>query len=200
MGRTHWGLAAVLLATAVGAGIFFGMWQPRPPEVTPAGDVGVVSLAPVDVEEAVGHQEKQIVVHVSGAVLNPGLVKVGSPARVGDVILAAGGALPDARLGDINLAAPVVDGSQVVVPGLRTGPRMGDGWNGEGAESSDRISINRATSQELEAVPGLGPVLAARIVQYRQANGLFREVEDLLDVSGIGEKKLAGLREYVVVP
>ena len=190
----------MLLVTAVGAGVFFGLWKPRPPEAGPLSQGGVVSLAPVPVREEVSAGTEQIVVHVSGAVLSPGLVRVSSPARVGDVIMAAGGAMPDARLGEINLAAPVVDGGQVVVPGPGAGLRNGEGWHGAAVGSDDRVSINRATSQQLEAVPGLGPVLAARIVEYREANGLFEEVEDLLDVSGIGEKKLAGLREYVIVP
>lgn len=156
----------------------------------------MVSLAPVEAEP--GAREK-IVVHVSGRVSRPGLVRVDRSARVGDVIVAAGGALSGARLGEINLAAPVADGSQVVVPGPGTGTRI-DGWNGEGSQDRDRVSVNQATSRELEAVPGLGPVLADRIIAYREAGGPFREVEDLLDVAGIGEKKLAALREHIVVP
>jgi competence protein ComEA len=139
----------------------------------------------------------QIVVHVSGKVLRPGLVMVGSNARVGDVIMAAGGALPDALLGEINLAAPVVDGGQVLVPGAGTTQATG-GWSR--TDPPDLVSLNRGTAQELEAVPGLGPVLAVRITKHRESNGPYVEVEDLLDVPGIGEKKLAALREYVVVP
>ena len=196
MGRTHWGLAAVLVATAVGAGLFFGLWRPRSPEPGPSSGINVVSLAPVETEPGA---REVIVVHVSGRVARPGLVRVDGSARVGDVIMAAGGALPGARLGEINLAAPVTDGGQVVVPGPGTGARIG-GWSGEGGQDRPRVSINRATSMELEGVPGLGPVLAARIVDYREASGPFREVEDLLDVAGIGEKKLAALREYIVAP
>ena len=196
MGRTHWGLAAVLIATAVGAGLFFGLWRPRSPEPGPSSGINVVSLAPV--ETGSGSSEK-IVVHVSGRVLRPGLVRVDGSARVGEVIMAAGGVLPGARLGEINLAAPVADGGQVLVPGPGSAPRTG-GWSGDGSQDGHRVSINRATSRELEGVPGLGPVLAARIIDYREAGGPFREVEDLLDVAGIGEKKLAALREYIVVP
>lgn len=199
MEKTHWALAALLLITAVGAGVFFGLWKPRPPEVSSVEE-GAVSLAPADLDGGAPVGEERIVVHVSGRVLKPGLVWVYSSARVGDVIMAAGGALPDARLAEINLAAPVVDGGQVLVPGPRTAPGNMDGWNQGGASSDDRVSINQATSQELERVSGLGPVLARRIVDYREANGPFREVEDLLDVSGIGEKKLAGLREHIMVP
>lgn len=194
MGRTHWGLATLLVATAVGAGVFFGLWRPRSPEPGPSPENNVVSLAPVQTGPGV---REEIVVHVSGRVLRPGLVRVASAARVGDVIMAAGGALPDARLGEINLAAPVVDGGQVLVPGA--GTTTGNGSR-LGSDQGDLVSLNRATAQDLERVPGLGPVLAVRITNHRESNGPFLEVEDLLDVPGIGEKKLAALREYVVVP
>ena len=184
-----------MLVTAVGAGVFFGMWRPRPPEVAPAPETGMVWLAPVEVGEA---PDDWVVVHVSGRVLRPGLVRVDASARVGDVIVAAGGALSDARLEEINLAAPVMDGAQVVVPGPRARLGMGNSTNGGG--SSKRVSLNQASPAQLEDIPGVGPVLAQRIVDFRESKGPFREVEDLLDVSGIGEKKLAELREYVVLP
>ncbi len=199
MEKTHWGLAAVMLSTAVGAGMFFGLWRPQAPEVAPSGDPRVtLAAAPVGVSR--DSPEEWMVVHVAGRVVNPGLVRVGALARVGDVIRAAGGALADARLGEINLAAPVFDGGRVVVPGVRTGAEREEVWTGPESESSGKVNLNRATAQELEKVPGLGPVLAARIVDHRAGSGPFREVEDLLDVSGIGEKKLAGIREYVVLP
>ena len=113
--------------------------------------------------------------------------------------MAAGGALPGAGLGEINLAAPVADGGQVIVPGPGTGPRTA-AWNGEGGQDRDQVRINQATPRELEGVPGLGPVLAARIVHHRETGGPFRELEDLLDVPGIGEKKLAAFRQYIAVP
>ena len=185
-----------MLVTAVGAGVFFGLWRPRPPEAAPAPETGVVSLAPVELGE---EPDDWVVVHVSGRVLRPGLVRVDASARVGDVIMAAGGALPDARLGEINLAAPVVDGAQVLVPGPRTRLGEGESWNGGVAGASNRVSLNQASAKQLEEIPGVGPVLAQRIVDFRESKGPFREVEDLLDVSGIGEKKLSELREYVVL-
>ena len=185
-----------MVATAVGAGLFFGLWRPRSPEPGPPSGIGVVSLAPT--ETGPGARE-EIVVHVSGRVLHPGLVRVDGSARVGDVIMAAGGALPGARLGEINLAAPVADGGQVIVPGPGTGTGTA-GWNGEGGQGRDQVRLNQATPRELEGVPGLGPVLAARIVHHRESGGPFQEVEDLLDVPGIGEKKLASFRRYIVVP
>ena len=189
-----------MLATAVGAGVFFGLWRPQPPGVAPIPGTGVVSPAPGDVGSVADVGESEIVVHVAGRVLRPGLVRVGASARVGDVIMAAGGALADARLDEINLAAAVSDGVQVVVPGPGTRVDARNAWGGSAGGSSGLVSLNRAAAEELEEIPGVGPVLAQRIVHHRQANGPFLEVEDLLDVSGIGEGKLAELRRHVAVP
>jgi len=135
----------------------------------------------------------EITVHVSGAVVAPGLVRVPRGARIADVVAAAGGTVADARLDAINLAAPVRDGEQISVP--RVGPAAGDPVLDDG-----RIRLNAATATELESVPGVGPVLATRIVAARDALGGFSAVEDLLDVSGIGEAKLAAMRDFVTVP
>lgn len=134
-----------------------------------------------------------ITVHVSGAVVAPGLVEVTSSARIADVIAAAGGTSSEANLVALNLAAPVRDGEQVVVPtlGNRSEVAMTD---------TGRVRLNSAAAAELEQIPGVGPVLAGRIVEVRELMGGFAAVEDLLDVSGIGEAKLAALREHVIVP
>ncbi len=188
-----------MLATAVGAGLFFGMWQPQAPEATTQGETRV-TLATTQAGPVGEPAEEWIVVHVAGRVLHPGLVRVRLPARVGDVISAAGGAWDDARLGEINLAAAVSDGDRVVVPGPSMDTGQGQGWTAVGVDTAGPINLNRATAQDLEGVPGLGPVLAERIVAHRDTHGPFQQVEDLLDVSGIGEKKLSGIREYVVLP
>ncbi|MCP3975549.1 MAG: ComEA family DNA-binding protein [bacterium] len=134
-----------------------------------------------------------ITVHVSGAVQAPGLVEVASSARVADVIAAAGGTTSEASLVALNLAAPVRDGEQVVVPTWED--RSEAVTAGEG-----RVRLNTASASELEQIPGVGPVLAGRIIEARESIGGFAAVEDLLDVSGIGEAKLAALREHVTVP
>lgn len=131
--------------------------------------------------------------HVSGAVAAPGLVEVARTARVADVIAAAGGTTADAAPGQVNLAAPVRDGEQVVVPSVAEGE--------VGTVTADgRVRVNTAAAAELERIPGVGPVLAGRIVEARDAGGGFSAVEDLLDVPGIGEAKLAALRDFVVIP
>jgi len=141
--------------------------------------------------EFVGSMARRTVtVHVSGAVVRPGLVTLGSDARVADAIAAAGGATPDAQLGALNLAATAGDGARLVVPS----------GAGDAAATDGRIRINSASLSDLERLPGVGPVLAQHIVNHRENNGPFDVVEDLLGVPGIGEVKLAGMRDSVLVP
>ena len=130
--------------------------------------------------------------HVSGAVLNPGVVKVPPRSRVLDVVVSAGGATHSADLTRINLAATVRDGERVVVP-------LAGEIESESAMDVG-VDINAGSAVGLEELPGVGPVLAARIVAYREEHGLFDAVEDLLDVPGIGEAKLAAMRDSISAP
>jgi competence protein ComEA len=134
-------------------------------------------------------------VHVSGAVVAPGLVIVPGGSRVADAIRAAGGALPSADLGALNLAAPVGDGERLIVPAAGGPDAAPPSVSGAGP-----LSLNRATAAELEELPGVGPVLAERIIAHRERIGGFSSVEDLLDVSGIGERTLAEIRDRVTAP
>lgn len=170
-------MAAGLALAALVAGLW---WSARAPEPVP------FSVAPPRAGDV------SITVHVSGAVRHPGLVEVPPDARVADAVVAAGGAAPDADLAALNLAGRLVDGARIVVPD-RVGPTEGGGASGP-------IRVNEATVDELEAIPGVGPVLAGRIVDHRESHGPFAVVEDLLDVPGIGEGKLAAIREDVAVP
>lgn len=149
------------------------------------------SPAPPPIEIIGATAERVVTVHVSGAVARPGLVTIDSGSRVADAILAAGGALPNAELGALNLAATVGDGTRLVVPTVAAGTGLaGDGL----------IRVNSASASDLEGLPGVGPVLAERIVAYRESVGSFETVEDLLDVPGIGEAKLAAIRDVILVP
>ncbi len=176
----------MLLAGAVVAGVVIGRPQPPqapPPTIDPPRNV---------IESSVD----LIVVHVSGEVESAGLVQVPSDARVADVIAAAGGVTVRADLLGVNLAEPVADGQQVVVP-------SGSGRSTAAVpavEADSRIRINEADASALETLPGVGPVLAGTIIAHRDEYGPFRSVEDLLDVPGIGEQKLAALRDRVIVP
>jgi competence protein ComEA len=129
-------------------------------------------------------------------VATPGVVEVDDGAIVADAIAAAGGALEGALLGELNLARPLARGDHVQIPG------PGDPVAGTVGPSDEdgSISLNQADASALEDLPGVGPVLAERIVAYREANGPFEEIEDLLEVPGIGEAKLASMRDLISVP
>ncbi len=174
-------VVALALVVAVGAGAWYGSRGGSTAPVAAIGGVTYTSVA------------EMIVVHVSGAVLNPGLVTVPSTARIADVIASAGGAGPGADLGCLNLAATVRDGDQVVVPMPGDTPLAG-------RDEGRGIDLNRSSAAALEELPGVGPVLAARIVAFREANGPFTSVEDLLDVGGIGEAKLGAMRDAIEAP
>ncbi|MCZ2857379.1 ComEA family DNA-binding protein [Blastococcus sp. VKM Ac-2987] len=140
-----------------------------------------------------------VVVSVVGQVARPGLVTLASGARVADAVAAAGGMLPDADPASVNLAAPLTDGQQVAVgvPGA-----VPDGAPAGGAPAGTgggRVDLNTAGVSELDALPGIGPVLAQRIVDHRARTGGFRSVEELDDVPGIGPTTAAELAELVGV-
>jgi competence protein ComEA len=126
--------------------------------------------------------------------MSPGVFEVPDGSIVADAIKAAGGLRPGAMADAVNLAAPVVAGQQIIVTGPGTVAQPSD----EGGDT--RVSLNSATVAELDSLPGVGPVLAERIVEFREEHGLFTTVEDLLEVSGIGEAKLASIRDLVTVP
>lgn len=171
------------LAATVGIGILRGLGTPG--ETVPAD--GAAIDPGVEVEPA------QLYVHVSGAVASPGLYRLRDGSRVVDAIAVAGGFGDDADESGVNLARPVADGEQLVVP------RVGESTAGQAAAGDGRVNLNSATLEELDTLPRIGPAMAQRIVEWRTANGRFTSVEDLLAVPGIGDKMLETLRELVVV-
>lgn len=150
------------------------------------GDAAVGSVPPV-------------VVHVVGEVTSPGVVALEPGARVADAVAAAGGATPSADLTAINLARVLADGEQVVVPapGQATAAAAGGGAAGTGG--SGLVDLNRADAAAFDTLPGIGPVLAERIVAWREEHGRFTAVEELTEVTGIGPALLAGVRDLVQV-
>lgn len=142
----------------------------------------------------------EVTVHVVGAVAQPGLVVVPLGSRVADAIAGAGGATPDAELGELNLARPVGDGEQIVVPRIGEATPVGpDGAAGGARRADGKLDLNAATAAEFEELPGVGPVLAGRIVDWREQHGPFTEVGQLREVAGIGEKTFQALSELVTV-
>lgn len=147
-----------------------------------------------------------LIVHVSGAVGQPGLVRLSAGSRVDDAVLAAGGATEDADLASVNLARPLVDGEQIHIPvpgedppQLAAPPPSEDGDGGDLGTGAGPIDLNTASAAQLEELPGVGPAIAQRILDHREKNGAFRSVDDLLEVSGIGPATLEKIREQATV-
>jgi competence protein ComEA len=142
-----------------------------------------------------------VVVHVAGWVRRPGVYQLEEGDRVIDAIEAAGGARRGAQLDALNLAALVTDAQQVLVP--RKAPAADgaavDPGGGSTSGPTALVNLNTATAAELETLPGIGPVLAASILDHREQNGPFTSVDQLLDVSGIGEARLADIRDLVTI-
>lgn len=165
----------------------------------------------------------EVVVHVAGAVKKPGVYHLAVTARAEDALKAAGGATADAYLDAINLAAHVDDGQQMYVPNkkeqsaggapqpaaavgsgkraMKPGGKAGTSSRGNKLTSPGQgtVNLNTASAEELQRLPGVGPAMAARILDYRKTNGGFQQVEQLMDVSGIGAKKFEKMKGFVRV-
>ena len=147
-----------------------------------------------------GGGSSRVVVHVAGAVRHPGVYRLPASSRVVDAVRRAGGARRHADLAALNLAAKVEDGRQVLVP-LRgaTPAAVGSTAAGGSTAPAAPVDLNTATPEQLDQLDGIGPGMAAAILKYRQEHGGFGSVEELGEVPGIGEKRLASLREQVRV-
>lgn len=199
-------VAVLLLVAVVGAAIM--LLRNRPvQEVVPRPTVTATLLASASPATAASPTQPSppaIVVHVAGKVRNPGVIRLPAGARVLDAIDAAGGAIRRADLDRLNLARPLVDGEQVFVgagPGAVAGgsaavPSVPAATAGE---PGGLLNLNTATLEQLTELPGIGPVLAQRIIEFRTAQGRFTSVEELRNVTGIGERRFAELRELVTV-
>ena len=191
---------ALLVALAVAAYVWHG--RPRAQAIPPPS---VIPAAPSVAGAAASASASSLVVAVSGKVRRPGVVTVAAGARVIDVLKAAGGPLPGADLSLLNLARKVADGELVTVgvPGPAPGAPAAGGGERAGRDAAGGpvgpIDLNTATPAELDALPGVGPVLAQRILDWRTEHGQFASVDQLSDVPGIGDARLAQLRDLVRV-
>jgi competence protein ComEA len=192
-GRAPAYLLAVLVVVAIGGKLFLDGGSPPSAERGFEGRNAASSNAFIAEPAA----PKRLVVDVVGAVRRPGLYELADGSRVDDAIRKAGGPKPKAALEQINLAAPVADGAQIVVP-VRTAAASPTGEPAAGATGPDGpVHLNTATLEDLDGLPGVGPVTAQRILDYRDEHGAFRSVDELDAVPGIGPARLEQLRELV---
>ncbi len=204
-------VAAILI---FGGGYRYALWQQRASaESKPA----LEQISPSDNPDA-----KELVVHITGAVEKPGVYRLSAGARVEDAIKMAA-ARPEADLDLLNLAAPLADGQKLVVPlkqpgltggvapvqnmpgsapvnvNFRNNPFAQPSGSSVSAPAGSLVNINTADQRELESLPGIGPSLAHRIIQYRETNGPFKVPEDIKNVSGIGDKRFEQLKDCITV-
>lgn len=148
---------------------------------------------PLDAAEQPAKGQSQLTVYVSGAVVHPGVIALPDGSRVADAVNACGGVLPTADMDALNMAQSLQDGVQI-----RVVEKVGQSATAASAAVQDgKVNINTADEKALDALPGIGPTMAQRIVEYRKQNGPFQQVEDLKKVKGIGAAKFAKLKEKV---
>jgi competence protein ComEA len=188
-------LAVVGVVTLGGGALWYVRSLPRPVTVS-----AEPSAAPSADPEA-SASPAVVIVHVAGLVRRPGVYELPEGSRVIDAIEAAGGAKAGADLAALNLAAVLADAQQILVPKRGAGGDGGGGSGGGGPGGGDSglVNINTASLEELETLPGVGPVLAQSIIDYREEHGPFTRIEDLMNVSGIGEKRFEDLKDKVTV-
>jgi len=177
-------ICTLLFLLCSGGMIAFVRSRPRPVDIKPSATATRAA------------REKMLTVHIAGAVANPGLYRLAEGSRVADALSSAGGAAQGAILDDLNLASLLKDGQKVLVPrGEEPGGPPAAG--AQATTGSRLVNVNTADEQELDTLPGVGPSLAARILEYRKKNGPFSSVEDLDNVEGIGPSRVDSLKDLV---
>lgn len=203
-------VALLVFASCACAGLVLLWWTARPLSAPARNALAGLPSAPatpgvapgVAPEVAPSVPPDQVVVHISGAVAEPGVRTLPGDARVDDAVEAAGGTTGAARTDRVNLARPLRDGEQIHIPDASEAAAAAAGAPAgtPGAPAgAGPVNLNHATAAQLGELPGVGEVLAERIIAHRQSQGGFRSTRDLLDVSGIGEKTFAELEDLVSV-
>lgn len=184
----YWQIAALaVLVVLLAVAAFLLLRQPGRAAVV----VEPEKAAAVDEGEPV-----EFVVYVTGAVLRPGVYRAPDVSRVGDALQLAGGTTADADLSQLNLAARLHDGEKIAVPRVGETPPPSAGGSTGGGET---VNLNTASAAQLDQVPGIGPVLAERIIDFRESHGGFQSIQELNQVEGIGPKKFEDLKDRVEI-
>lgn len=192
-------IGALFLAVLLVIGGFFYYLRSKPKSVKQ--EIFTTKSKKPALEKKETQQKKDLIIHVCGAVREPGVIKLKEGDRVVDALNLAGGATEDAGLDTLNLAAKISDGQRVYVPrqGEQVTQEMMSSTAGSGSEQVSLVSINSADATELESLPGVGPVLAQRIIEYRESEGGFSSAEQLRRVEGIGPKKFEQIKDKVTI-
>lgn len=182
-------LMIILLAAA--GGTYYGLYSEEQAVVLDAAAIAESSLP-----------KQEITVYVTGAVNKPGLVKVPEGARAADAVNACGGLLPTADGEKINMAQSLKDGQQLKVPekaGTNGKTDSGKMDKTKAADSGEKVNINTADEKALDTLPGVGPAMAKRIIEYRESEGAFQSIEDIKKIRGIGEAKFAKMKDKICI-
>ncbi len=164
-------------------------------------------------EGIIQQEDNKIIVHITGEVKKTGILILEDGARIADAIKAAGGETKQADLDEVNLAYELQDGQKIYIPNKNdkkentqkeyitseSGNNVVKQGNNDSQGGNKKVNINEATQTELENLPGIGPSIASRIIEYREQNGKFQKIEDLQNVKGIGDAKYANIKDYVIV-
>lgn len=196
----------LLLGALAATGLMLWDAGRRPAGPPPAAAVGAATSPSLEegvVDPGTGggaDEPAEVTVHVSGSVRAPGVVTLPAGSRVAEAIAAVGGVVTGADVDRLNLARVIGDGEQVHVPEVgEPGPVPGEGSGSVGFDAEGRVDLNRATQEELETLPGIGPAKAAAIITHRETDGPFATPGDLRAVPGIGERTFQQLADLVTV-
>lgn len=197
-------IALVILLIIVGVGIYFLLENNNKVEY----DINDF----ISSENSEANSGETIIVHVAGEVKKPGIIELPEGARIVDAIEVAGGATKNANLEEVNLAYVLSDGQKIYIPNKNEKDisqnkeyiTVGSGNNviiqdKVTGEKNQKVNINDAKQEELEELPGIGPSIAKKIIEYREQNGKFTSIDELQEVKGIGESKYENIKEYVMV-
>lgn len=205
---------AIIIAGVIVVGIFIFYMTTKTNTNVNANDDSIVNEAIQDTDDGKEDEKedepKEIIIHISGAVKNEGIVKLAQGARVADAIEETGGLTSEADLTSVNLAYLLKDGQKIYIPKISDKEEIPvnneipvnviiDDGTESSFNSNEKININTATTNELTGISGIGEKTAMKIIEYREANGKFKTIEDIKDVSGIGDVKYESIKDYISV-